>query len=243
MQLQDWEDYYPVQLSGGQQQRVALARALVMNPEILLLDEPFSALDTQLRSQMEKNLIEVLALYGGVTVMVSHNLEELYRICQDLLVISEGQVLASGHKQQIFHSPTTYEIARLTGCKNFSSVAIISPYSVQALDWDCTLIVEKAIASQVNYVGIRAHQLTFEELEMLRNDYQPRDINIFPCWLAQSSETPHRITLYIKLNSPPTHFNDYHFQVELFKENWQLLKYCSFPWHLRLNPSYLFVME
>ncbi|PZV25978.1 MAG: molybdate ABC transporter permease subunit [Snowella sp.] len=243
MQLQDWEDYYPVQLSGGQQQRVALARALVMNPEILLLDEPFSALDTQLRSQMEKNLIEVLALYDGVTVMVSHNLEELYRICQDLLVISEGQVLASGHKQKIFHSPTTYEIARLTGCKNFSSVAIISPYSVQALDWDCTLILENAIASKVKYVGIRAHQLTFEELEILRDDYQPRDINIFPCWLAQSSETPHRITLYIKLNNPSTHFNDYHFQVELFKENWQLLKYCSFPWHLKLNPSYLFVMD
>ena len=243
MQLQGWEDYYPVQLSGGQQQRVALARALVMNPEILLLDEPFSALDTQLRSKMEKNLMEALAIYDGMTVMVSHNLEELYRICHDLLVISDGQVLASGHKQKIFHSPTTYEIARLTGCKNFSSVEIVSPYSVKALDWDCNLILEKAIASQVNYVGIRAHQLTFEELEILRDDYQPRDINIFPCWLAQSSETPHRITLYIKLNSPPTHFNDYHFQVELFKENWQLLKYCSFPWHLKLNPACLFVME
>ena len=243
MQLQGWEDYYPVQLSGGQQQRVALARALVMNPEILLLDEPFSALDTQLRSKMEKNLMEALAIYDGMTVMVSHNLEELYRICHDLLVISDGQVLASGHKQKIFHSPTTYEIARLTGCKNFSSVEIVSPYSVKALDWDCNLILENAIASQVNYVGIRAHQLTFEELEILRDDYQPRDINIFPCWLAQSSETPHRITLYIKLNSPPTHFNDYHFQVELFKENWQLLKYCSFPWHLRLNPACLFVME
>jgi molybdate transport system permease protein len=243
MQLQGWEDYYPVQLSGGQQQRVALARALVMNPEILLLDEPFSALDTQLRSKMEKNLMEALAIYDGMTVMVSHNLEELYRICHDLLVISDGQVLASGHKQKIFHSPTTYEIARLTGCKNFSSVEIVSPYSVKALDWDCNLILEKAIASQVNYVGIRAHQLTFEELEILRDDYQPRDINIFLCWLAQSSETPHRITLYIKLNSPPTHFNDYHFQVELFKENWQLLKYCSFPWHLRLNPACLFVME
>ena len=243
MQLQGWEDYYPVQLSGGQQQRVALARALVMNPEILLLDEPFSALDTQLRSKMEKNLMEALAIYDGMTVMVSHNLEELYRICHDLLVISDGQVLASGHKQKIFHSPTTYEIARLTGCKNFSSVEIVSPYSVKALDWDCNLILEKAIASQVNYVGIRAHQLTFEELEILRDDYQPRDINIFPCWLAQSSETPHRITLYIKLNSPATHFNDYHFQVELFKENWQLLKYCSFPWHLKLNPACLFVME
>ena len=243
MQLQGWEDYYPVQLSGGQQQRVALARALVMNPEILLLDEPFSALDTQLRSKMEKNLIEALAIYDGMTVMVSHNLEELYRICHDLLVISDGQVLASGHKQKIFHSPTTYEIARLTGCKNFSSVEIVSPYSVKALDWDCNLILENAIASQVNYVGIRAHQLTFEELEILRDDYQPRDINLFPCWLAQSSETPHRITLYIKLNSPATHFNDYHFQVELFKENWQLLKYCSFPWHLKLNTSCLFVME
>ncbi|MGK7957496.1 MAG: molybdate ABC transporter permease subunit, partial [Crocosphaera sp.] len=81
VQLQGLGDRYPQELSGGQQQRVALARALASEPDILLLDEPFSALDTYLRDQLEKLLRLSLIHFPGATLFVSHNLEEAYRIC------------------------------------------------------------------------------------------------------------------------------------------------------------------
>ena len=96
VQLQGLGNRYPHHLSGGQQQRVALARALAIQPEVLLLDEPFSALDTHLRSQLEKQLIETLSTYCGVTLFVTHNLEEAYRVCKNLLVLSEGKTAAYG---------------------------------------------------------------------------------------------------------------------------------------------------
>lgn len=88
MELEGLGDRFPHQISGGQQQRVALARALAIEPELLLLDEPFSALDTHLRSQMEQQLLATLTSYRGITLFVTHNLEEVYRLCENLMVMS-----------------------------------------------------------------------------------------------------------------------------------------------------------
>src|ERR1700688_4294349 len=128
---------YPATLSRGEQQRVSLARALAMEPAALLLDEPFSALDTHLRGALERQLRETLGSYHGSTIFVSHNLEEAYRVCEELVVLAGGSVAARGPKEEIFRHPPTLEVARLTGCKNFSSARRAADGIVEAVDWGC----------------------------------------------------------------------------------------------------------
>ncbi|NHC34744.1 molybdate ABC transporter permease subunit [Scytonema millei] len=234
MQLHGCANRYPHQLSGGQQQRVALARALASQPEALLLDEPFSALDTHLRSQLEQQLISILSNYQGVTLFVSHNLEEAYRVCQNLLVMEKGIAIASGSKYDIFERPQTYSVAQLTGCKNFSRAEIAVDGMVKATDWGVELQVTESISEQLKYVGIRAHQIIFTT--------DSNRENTFPCFLAQTSETPHRMTVYLKLYQQPTNPSDYHLQAEVFKEKWEILKGRSFPWYIRLDPMRLILM-
>ncbi len=236
VKLQGMGERYPHQLSGGQQQRVALARALATEPEALLLDEPFSALDTHLRNQMERQLIETLAHYSGVTLFVTHNLEEAYRVCQNLIVMSAGRPIAFDSKYRIFERPKTVRVAQLTGCKNFSRAVATAKHRVDALDWGITLNVIEAIPEKLSDIGIRAHQITFLP------HFDSQKSNVFPCWLASTSETPHRISVFLKLNSKPEGFQDYHLQAEVFQEKWQTIKDNPFPWHVQLSPTRLIMM-
>ena len=223
--LQGMGDRYPGELSGGQQQRVALARAKASQPEIMLLDEPFSALDTYLRDKQEKLLRKSLIHYQGVTLFITHNLEEAYRVCPHLLIVDEGGAIAHGSKQEIFERPPNWRTAQLTGCKNFSRAVAIAQHQIKAIDWDCILETIEPIPKSLEYVGIRAHQLIFTDTEK---------INTFPCWLATISETQHRMTLYLKLHEPAGNPEDYHLQAEVFKEKWAELKERSFPWNIQL---------
>ncbi len=240
VQLQGLGDRYPQELSGGQQQRVALARALASEPDILLLDEPFSALDTYLRDQLEKLLRLSLIHFPGATLFVSHNLEEAYRICPNLLIIDEGQIIAQGPKQDIFDAPYFFRVAQLTGCKNFSRAVIQSDNTVTALDWGCTLQVQEPIPDEFAHVGIRAHHLIFTGLNGQQTDCQD---NIFAAWLTTTSETQHRMTLYLKLNSAPTSPFDYHLQVEVFKDQWNALQQLPQPWQIQLHPTRLMLLQ
>ncbi|MDZ8227325.1 molybdate ABC transporter permease subunit [Nostoc sp. ChiVER01] len=235
MQLQGLGDRYPHQLSGGQQQRVALARALASQPEALLLDEPFSALDTHLRSQLEQQMTETLADYQGVTLFVTHNMEEAYRICPNLLVLEHGRAVHYGSKHDIFQHPSTLSVAQLTGCKNFSRLIPQSSQQVEAIDWGCSLKVIEPVKSELSHIGIRAHQFIFT------NDSSQE--NTFPCWLVRTSETPHRMTLFLKLHSASKSSQDYHLQAEVFKEKWATMKDQAFPWYVRLDPLRLILME
>lgn len=235
MQLQGLGTRYPHQLSGGQQQRVALARALATEPEALLLDEPFSALDTHLRSQVEQQLIETLSHYSGVTLFVTHNLEEAYRLCEKLMVMSGGRSIAFDSKHRIFEHPQTMRVAQLTGCKNFSRAVAIGRGAIEAIDWGVTLQVVEAIPDRLADVGIRAHQIR------LLPDADAGK-NVFPCWLAATSETPHRMTLFLKLNAESIDAQDYHIQAEVFKEKWDAIKNQPFPWFVQLDPLRLMLM-
>ena len=232
--LEGMGNRYPNELSGGQQQRVALARAKINQPDSLLLDEPFSALDTYLRDRQEKLLRQNLSHYEGVTLFITHNLEEAYRVCPNLVIIDEGKVIANGSKQDIFERPPNWRTAQLTGCKNFSRAVASSPNQISAIDWNCTLEVIEPIPPSLEYVGLRAHQLNFPETETT---------NTFPCWLATVSETQHRMTLYLKLNEPANHPEDYHLQAEVFKEKWEELKAHPFPWQIQLSQLRLMLLH
>jgi molybdate ABC transporter permease protein len=240
MQLEGLEWRYPRELSGGQQQRVALARALAIAPEALLFDEPLSALDSYLRSHIEQLLTEVFSTYQGATLFVTHKLEEAYRVCDRLLVLHEGRVITSGRKQDIFERPPTLTVAKLTECKNFSRVKAIDAQRVEAFDWDCSLHLVEPVPNSLQYIGIRAHHLIFLNTAEVQDSSRK---NIFPCWLVKKSETQHRVTLFLRLNSPPENRATYHFQAEVFKEKWAMLKDIPFPWYVYLDPLRLILME
>jgi molybdate transport system permease protein len=228
---------YPHHLSGGEQQRVALARALASEPEALLLDEPLSALDTHLRSQMETQLQETLLAYRGPALLVTHNVEEAYRLSARLLVLSRGQVAAWGPREEVFRRPPNVEVARLTGCKNISQARAVSESTVEAIDWGCRLRIAR-VSGSVRHVGIRAHHIDFTKY----SDSGTGQENVFPCWLVRSSETPFRITLFLRLHKPPDQSGGHDLQAEVFKENWERFRDRPLPWLVRLPPESLFVM-
>jgi molybdate transport system permease protein len=234
--LEELADRYPASLSGGEQQRVALGRALAVEPEALLLDEPFSALDTHLRGALERQLRETLGAYRGSTLFVSHNLEEAYRVCGELVVLARGSVAARGPKEEIFRHPPTLEVARLTGCKNFSRACRTAEGFVQALDWGCVLRVTQQFAKPPEHVAIRAHHIR------LHAAAAPGRENVFPCWLAAITETPFRVTLDLRIGGPPSGPADFHVQAEVFKQEWDAFRNLPQPWQVELAPDRLFLL-
>ena len=241
MHIAGLEHRYPREVSGGEQQRAALARALAIEPEALLLDEPLSALDTHLRSQMEAQLQETFAAFPRPALLVTHNIEEAYRLGERLLVLSGGRVAAFGGKDEIFRSPPMREVARLTGCKNFSRVRMLSENTAEALDWNCTLRVSRAAGppAAAAFIGIRAHHIEFAESS---SGGRGGGENVFPCWLVRSSETPFRVTLYLSLHQPAAGADGCALQAEVTKEKWQSFHEMPFPWRVRLAPDSLFLM-
>ncbi|MDR3114849.1 MAG: ATP-binding cassette domain-containing protein [Treponema sp.] len=154
--LMDLEDRYPRQLSGGQQQRTALARMLIRDPECILLDEPFSALDTHLREQMQVHLLQLLESRHDA-IMVTHSRDEAYRLCDELLVMDRGKVLTQGATKALFEHPGSVAVARITGCKNISPLRRTGPQELYALDWGLSLRASVPIEDSITHVGIRAH--------------------------------------------------------------------------------------
>ncbi len=229
MRLEGLENRYPSQLSGGQQQRVALARALVIEPEVLLLDEPFSALDEYLRNQMVNQLRDSLEDYTGATLFVTHNMEEAYRLCKSILVIDQGRIEASGERDEIFVHPTTLPAAQVTGCKNISTAKLLPNGSIEAVDWGISLYPPAEI-SEISHVGIRANHLRMAK---------ETGKNTFELWPVHTSEAPFRITVFLSTAKPAARSKAFQLQWEMSKDRYEELTDLSLPWKVCLDPEKL----
>ena len=150
-------DKYPHQLSGGEKQRCALARILAGSPDILMLDEPFTALDSHLRWELEMELAALFRSFSKPVLYVSHNRDEVYRLCDDIAIINSGKSEITGDKWALFKNPVTVQAARLTGCKNIAA-ADAKGTRVSVPDWG----VEFNLAEprpDIHYAGIRANYI------------------------------------------------------------------------------------
>ena len=157
--LEGLEKRYPSQLSGGQQQRVALARMMIGEPEAILLDEPFSALDGYLKDVLQREMQDFLQDYKGDMILVTHSRDEAYKFCKELSIVDKGRILVTGETKSIFEQPGLMEAARLTGCKNYSSIKKLGEYEIFAEDWKLKLHTVEKVGEDITHVGIRGHWL------------------------------------------------------------------------------------
>ena len=156
--LEGLEKRLPRELSGGQQQRVALARIMAYEPSVILLDEPFSALDVFLKDRLQQEMMELLSDYDGTVILVSHSRDEIYRFSEELLVIDDGKQICYGDTKAIFDCPEQVEAARLTGCKNIVRVKRLDEHSIEIPDWGTRLHQEQEIDAEITHIGLRAHE-------------------------------------------------------------------------------------
>jgi len=117
--LEQARDRYPAQLSGGQQQRVALARAIALSPEVLLLDEPLSALDAKVRHKLRQEICDLQRRLGITTVMVTHDQEEALTMADRIIVMNHAEVIQVGTPEDIYDRPRTPFVADFIGTTNF----------------------------------------------------------------------------------------------------------------------------
>ena len=191
MHLDGLDSLRPHQLSGGQQQRTALARILVNEPEVLLLDEPFSALDAHLRFQLEREMLETVHSFGKPVLMVTHDRDEAFRLSDALAVMRAGSIEVIGPKHEVFDAPETRAGAILTGCKNVSPLKKLDERHVFAVDWGMELELDRDVGD-AKYVGIRMHDLVYGEGE-----------NAFRCRLTEEIENPFSFTLMLRSVDSP----------------------------------------
>lgn len=163
LRLTGLERQKPGQLSGGQQQRIALARILVNEPDVLLLDEPFSALDSYLKEKVMIEISETLARFRKDVVLVTHSRDEAYQLCDSLAILSAGRLEVFGRTKDVFAAPRTKEAAALTGCKNIIAAAKAGDHEVNVPGWGVTFRTEEAVGDDLCAVGVRAHAFKIDE--------------------------------------------------------------------------------
>lgn len=191
----------PEMISGGEKQRAALARILVNEPEILLLDEPYSAIDGYLRWSIELEVRKIIEEYKIPTLFVSHDRDEIYRMCDDIVIMTKGKSEAKKPTKELFHNPETMAAAELSGCKNFSKVEKIGENIYKAEAWKLDLDLEKN--HNEKFIGIRGHDVEISKNKKEKNSFQMEiikeiDQTFNTCLLIRKKEGEGQITVFIE---------------------------------------------
>ena len=154
---------YPAQLSGGQQQRVALARMLAARPGILMLDEPFSALDSHLKSVLEQNLTGLFEVFDGTILYVSHDIDEAVRFCDTIAVMEQGRIMEIDRGRELIDDPKSLAGIKLGGCKNAPDAQYVDDHTVYCPNWGVEIHTEQTVPRDVKAIGLRAFNLQLAE--------------------------------------------------------------------------------
>lgn len=210
--LDGLENLFPSQLSGGQQQRVAFARMLASEPALIMLDEPFSALDSYLKWRLEQEILSLKDSFPGSALFVSHDRDEVYRLCDRVVVMEDGTAQETLGKQELFHRPGTLSAALLSGCKNISSARKTGEYSLFAQDWNIALNSLEPVPDGLKHVGFRAH--FFETAA-------GPDENTLECEVTRVVEDMFSIIIMARVKGGIPENIRAHIRYELPKEKWE----------------------
>ena len=200
----------PRELSGGQQQRVALGRALAVDPDLLLLDEPLSALDAALRRQLRDDLGRIVREWGKPTVVVTHDLSEAYQLSDHVVVYDHGEVVQSAAKAELFWQPASERVARVIGIPNLLRGTVIkaTPDRIQ-LRWRGQ-ILEAVNSPARSYLPPPETPLAFfvrpEYVRLIRKDRGPADpghhMNVMRGTVVDEADFGTTWMLRIRLDEP-----------------------------------------
>lgn len=235
--LEGKEHLYPTQLSGGQKQRVALARMLAQAPRLVMLDEPFSALDNYLKTQLERQVMDVMEEFENGGIFVSHDRDEVYRLTDRIAVMENGSIVDIQGKHGLFESPKTLAATLLTGCKNITRLEL-GENGYYALDWEMMLAASEPGSppgKAFQYAGVRAHFL-----EPVGEEEKGAE-NVIACEIMRVIEnTFSMIVLFTNRESvKKTGYSVMTY--ELPKEKWQRIK--EKPLYLKIPADKLIFME
>lgn len=234
-QLKGLAERYPSQVSGGQQQRIALARVIAAQPDIILLDEPFSALDVHLRAQMIDEMRERLQEFGKSSILVTHNIEEAFAMCDNLAVLSRGMVHAFDEKNKVMERPMTLEALKITGCENIAPVRAISDGYVEIPQWNLRLKANAGECCGEGHVGIRAGHIMLHEAS---NDNET-GCNVVKAWIAGFSETPFRVRAHLKFSKDSSN----HLAWDVGRETWEKVRLGQQPIVVRIPAEKVMFVE
>ena len=190
--LKGYGSRYPAQLSGGQQQRVALARMLAAEPGILMLDEPFSALDSHLKGILEQELIHLFDTFESSILYVSHDIDEALHFCDRIAIVDNGRIVEESISDELVHHPQSLAALKLSGVKNITTVQRLDAHTVRCPKWGIDIATSQEVPADVKHLGVRAFFL---------EQADGSGENVFRCRVSQVSDSRFERTLLLRVMS------------------------------------------